>query len=245
MEGLADATIWGALEIIRRIINYGFKTGICDPLGFRISMPRRDNEVVEYLDSEQLNRLNEILDTWPAQDVARMLQVAMLTGMRRGEIFKLRDEEIDFTQRIITLRHPKGGRTVSIPLSKPVAEIFADQKKWRDQRYPESQFIFPGANGKMRVECKSVDRIKKMANLPDKFRIFHGLRHHFAVTLASSREYTLDMIGQLLTHKSPEMTRRYAKFLPDTFRQASERAAELIQSKPSENGHDVVRSETQ
>ena len=191
MEGLADATIWGALEIIRRIVNYGFKTGICDPLGFQIAMPKRDNEVVEYLDGEQLRRLNEVLDSWRAQDVARMLKVAMLTGMRRGEIFKLQDEDIDFIQKIITLRHPKGGRTVSIPLSNPVAEILIAQKKWREQRYPESKFIFPGANGNMRVECKSVDRIKKMAKLPAKFRIFHGLRHHFAVTLASSREYTL------------------------------------------------------
>ena len=73
---------------------------------------------------------------------------------------------------------------------------------------------FPGKDGGRRVDCSAVDRIKKKAKLPKKFRMFHGLRHHYAVTLANSGEFTLDMIGELLTHKSYEMTRRYAKFLP-------------------------------
>jgi integrase len=36
------------------------------------------------------------LDDWPSQDVARMLKLAMVTGMRRGEIFKLEDQDADF-----------------------------------------------------------------------------------------------------------------------------------------------------
>ncbi len=71
-------------------------------------------------------------------------------------------------------------------------------------------------------------RIKKAANLPEHFRPFHGLRHHFAVTLASSGEYTLDMIGELLTHKDTNITRRYAKFLPEAKQKAADRAAELL-----------------
>jgi len=229
MEGLADATVWGALEILRRIVNYGAKVGLSEPLSFKIEMPKRDNEVVEYLTPEQLERLNNLLDTWPSQDAARMLRLAMLTGMRRKEIFKLEDRDIDFIQRIITLRKPKGKKTVSIPLSKPVAKFLKDQQVWRDENFSNSPFVFPGKNGLNRVDCSAVYRIKRKADLPKKFRIFHGLRHHFAVTLANSGEYSLDMIGQLLTHKSNEMTRRYAKFLPNTIKDASERAANLIE----------------
>ena len=155
--------------------------------------------------------------------------LAMLTGMRRKEISKLEDRDIDFIQRIITLRKPKGKKTVSIPLSKPVAKFLKDQQAWRDENFSNSPFVFPGKNGLKRVDCSAVYRIKRKADLPKKFRIFHGLRHHFAVTLANSGEYSLDMIGQLLTHKSNEMTRRYAKFLPNTIKDASERAANLIE----------------
>ena len=37
------------------------------------------------------------------------------------------------------------------------------------------------------------------------------------------------MIGELLTHKSTAMTKRYAKYLPDTTRKAANRAADLLQ----------------
>jgi len=51
--------------------------------------------------------------------------------------------------------------------------------------------------------------------------------------VANSGEFTLDMIGELLTHKDTKMTRRYAQFLPDTKRKASDLAATLLQSDDS------------
>lgn len=87
----------------------------------------------------------------------------------------------------------------------------------------------------MRMDSSAVKRIKKAAGLPKSFRIFHGLRHHLAVTLANSGEYTIDMIGELLTHKSSAMTKRYAKYLPDTTRKAANRAADLLQNHMEEN----------
>jgi hypothetical protein len=44
------------------------------------------------------------------------------------------------------------------------------------------------------------------------------------------------MIGELLTHKSFEMTKRYSQFLPGTMKKASDRAAELIQKQTGSNG---------
>ncbi|WP_235956984.1 hypothetical protein [Fundidesulfovibrio magnetotacticus] len=72
--------------------------------------------------------------------------------------------------------------------------------------------MFPGRGGVLSIDSSAVDRIKATARLPKSFRILHGLRHHFAVTLANSGEFTLDMIGELLTHKSTAMTRRYGHF---------------------------------
>ena len=132
-------------------------------------------------------------------------------------------------------------------MSKPVRELLENQILWRNKKFLHSSFIFPGVKGDQRVTSNAVKRIKKAADLPKKFRIFHGLRHHFAVTLANSGEYSLDMIGKLLTHKSIEMTRRYAKFLPDTIKNASERAAKLIEApikKALEMENNLEQSET-
>lgn len=228
MEGMSAASVWGGLEITRRIINFGVKNGLCEPLGFTIQMPKRDNEVVEYLTPVQLKRFLKVLDEWPAQDVCRMLELALFTGMRRGEIFKLENRDVDFQQALITLRSPKGGKTVSIPMNGKAKEVLEAQIQWRNDHFTDSPYIFPGKGGVLRTVCTAVKRIKKEAKLPKEFRIFHGLRHHFAVTLANSGEFSLDMIGELLTHKDSAMTKRYGQFLPDTKKQASDRAAELL-----------------
>jgi integrase len=235
MADKATATIWGALELIRRIANYGKRAGMTKGLNFKIVMPKRDNEVVQYLTSEQAARLLKTLDEWPAQDVANMIRLAMYSGMRRGEIFKLKLEDLDFNNHLITLKSPKGGKTVSIPMN-PIAEgILRGQLQWKADRSNElvqaSVYVFPNRQGEKRTDSSAADRIKKKAKLPAEFRIFHGLRHHFAVTLANSGEFSIDMIGELLTHKSAEMTKRYAVFLPDLMQRTGQRAAELIQKQ--------------
>ena len=237
MAGLAPATVWGALEMIRRIANYGKKAGLTPGLKFKIEMPKRDNEVVQFLTPEQAARLVAVLDDWPAQDVARMLKLAMYSGMRRGEIFKLQDRDLDFINGLITLRSPKGGKTVSIPMSPIAKTILQDQITWKADHKNEarrkSPYLFPNAKGGRRVDATAPDRIKEKAGLPKEFRIFHGLRHHFAVTLANSGEFDLNMIGELLTHKSMDMTKRYAQYLPGSMQKAGNRAAELLQQHSS------------
>ncbi len=228
MKGKAPATVSNTLELLRRLINFGANNKLCTALDFVIQLPKKDNEVVEYLEPDQAERFVKILDSWPSQDAARMLKLALVTGLRRSEIFKLRNKEVDFFQAIITIRDPKGKEKVSIPMNKPAREILKNQQAWRDKKFPDSPFIFPGRKGAERVDCSAVDRIKEKADLPKEFRIFHGLRHHFGVTLANSGEFSLDMIGELLTHKSPEMTKRYSQFLPGTMKKASNRAADLI-----------------
>jgi integrase len=231
MKGKAAATIANALELLRRLINFGAKFSLCNTLEFNIQLPKKNNEIVEYLEPDQADRLVKTLDLWRSTDVVRMLKLAMVTGLRRSEIFKLENQDLDFTQGLIKIRDPKGKKTVTIPMNRPAKKILQAQVEWRDLKFLKSLYIFPGRRGGRRVDCSAVDRIKAKANLPKKFRIFHGLRHHFAVTLANSGEFTLDMIGELLTHKSAAMTRRYSQFLPSTMKEASEKAAALVQEQ--------------
>jgi integrase len=236
----APATVANTLELLRRLINYGTDKGLCAALSFTIKLPQKDNEVTEYLSPEETKRFLKVLNAWESPDVSRMLKLAMLTGLRRGEIFSLENQDIDFLQHLITIRDPKGGKTVTIPMSPPVKELFKKQQQWRDKKRPECPYLFPGRKGQKRVDCTAADRIKEKAKLPKQFRIFHGLRHHFAVTLANSGEFSLDMIGELLTHKSIAMTKRYSQFLPDTLKKASNRAAKLLMRQPQSSAHKKV-----
>ena len=80
-----------------------------------------------------------------------------------------------------------------------------------------------------------MNRIKKAAGLPAKFRPLHGLRHAYASMLASSGHVDLYTLQKLLTHKSPQMTQRYAHLADDTLKRASNVAGDLVTgAKPSE-----------
>lgn len=242
---LAPATVDHALRLLRRVVNHGAEHGLCPTLAFKIQFPKVNNIKTEFLTQEEATRLIDTLNNWPRKDIARMIKVALFSGLRRGELFRLKREHIDFHHNLITIAGPKGGKDVTIPMSPPVRELLEQQltfledeqsrrgKRYRNAARPapnweDHGYIFPGVLGKQRVECGAVDRIKATADLPKQFRPFHGLRHHYAVLLASSGEFNLDQIGQLLTHKSSDITRRYAHFLPEAQQRAADRAAEII-----------------
>jgi len=252
-KDLSPATIDHALRLLRRVVNHGAEHGLSPRLGFRIQFPKVHNIKTEFLTPEEAARLIDTLNNWPRQDVARMVKVAMFSGLRRGELFRIKREHLDFQHGLITIAGPKGGKDVTVPMSPPVRELLEqqldfleDEEDRRAKRYrntarqappwEDQGYLFPGVHGGQRVECGAIDRIKKAADLPKQFRPFHGLRHHYAVLLASSGEFNLDQIGQLLTHKSSDVTRRYAHFLPEAQQRAADRAAEIITAHTAPTG---------
>lgn len=233
LETHKPGTVWNILELLRRIINYGFKTHQCPPLGFVIEMPEKDNAKVEYLTSEQAARFLKTVREWSNRDVGRMVEVAYFTGMRRGELFKMEEGDLDFDLRLIVIRDPKSGKkTETVGMSDLVASILQEQIASNHERRPEAigKLVFPGKkDGIPRVDCSGAERIKKAAELPDDFRPFHGLRHNFGVTLANSGKFNISEISEALTHKSITFTKeRYAQFLPDTLTKIGNSAANIL-----------------
>ena len=233
LETHMRGTVWNILEVFRRIVNYGFKTHQCPALSFVIEMPEKDNAKVEYLTTEQAARFLKTAREWPDRDVGRMVEIAYFTGMRRGEIFKLEERDVDFNVNLITIRDPKSGKkTETIGMSDIVASILLEQIAINHERRPEAtvKFIFPGKkDGVPRVDCSGAERIKKAADLPDDFRPFHGLRHNFGVTLANSGKFNISEISEALTHKNLTFTKeRYAQFLPDTLTKIGNSAASIL-----------------
>jgi len=223
------ATLWNTLELMRRIVNFGYKTNRSPALSFQIEMPIKDNEVIEYLKPEEVKIFLAMAKIWPARDVGNMLLLAFFTGMRRGELFKLTDDNIDFQMKLIRIRDPKGKKSISIGMSGLAEKIIKEQAEWRNINFADSHYLFPDKNGNLRKDCSSVERFKIAAGLPVKFRPFHGLRHHFAVTLANSGKFTLDIIAEMLTHKDVNFTKKkYGQFLPESLSAASNAAAEIL-----------------
>lgn len=227
----APATVKNILELLRRIVNFGVKKSLCQGLSFTIEMPKVNNRKIEDLNPEQLLSLWKAIGEDSNLHAANMMKMALFTGMRRGEMFKLKWKDIDFQRGFIHIGDPKGGPDQIIPLNDGVKNILKNHIK------TGSEYVFPGRRGEQRTDISQpVNRIKKRAGLPKEFRPLHGLRHVYASMLASSGKVDMYTLQHLLTHKSPLMTQRYAHLRDEALRGASDLAADIInQAVQAEN----------
>jgi integrase len=170
----------------------------------------------------------------PISKAAAFMKMALYTGMRRGELFRLQWQDIDFERGFIYIRTPQGGADQKIPLNTVAREVLENHPRL-------SEFVFPGRGGKQRVDItKQVNRIKEAAGLPKDFRALHGLRHVYASMLASSGQVDLYTLQKLLTHKSPAMTQRYAHLRDEALRRASDLAGDLLNQAVQGNKQKIV-----
>jgi len=217
-------TVQHVLELLRRLINFGVNNKLCQGIDFKIEMPKVDNIKTEDLTPEQLKKLLEEIDKDPHPHAGPMMKMALYTGMRRGELFKLKWDHIDYERGFINIVDPKGGPDQKVPLndaSKGLLESITKSK---------SPYVFPGRNGGQRTNIRhQVNRIKVNAKLPKDFRPLHGLRHVYASMLASSGKVDMYTLQKLLTHKDPLMTQRYAHLRDDALKKAASLAGSIIE----------------
>lgn len=219
----APQTLKNTLALLRRIANFGVKRRLCQPLTFALEMPKVNNLKTEDLTPDQLTALLEAIEQDTNIQAGNFMKMALFTGMRRGELFKLQWQDIDLDRGLIHIRDPKGGQDQKIPLNAATRDLLLNHPR------TDSPYIFPGRGGGQRVDInKQVNRIKRQAGLPLDFRALHGLRHVYASMLASSGQVDLYTLQKLLTHKSPQMTQRYAHLRDETLRKASNLAGEII-----------------
>ncbi|MCL5883789.1 MAG: tyrosine-type recombinase/integrase [Deltaproteobacteria bacterium] len=252
----APATVKNVLELLRRLSNFAAKKQLCDPLRFRVTLPKVNNTKTEDLSPEQMARLLGVLrdgtvtdkdgkKTLLDPDAREMMLFALFTGMRRGEIFRLRWDAVDFERGFIRIVEPKGGTDQTIPLPEDARELLEHRPK------PEGcPYVFPGRPIEKKKgtpeyfrpkadAAKHFRAIRAAAGLPKQadgkpFRPMHGLRHTFASLLASSGEVDLYTLQRLLTHKSPTMTARYAHLRDETLRRASNVAGRIMRETTAE-----------
>jgi len=223
----AMATIKHQVVLLSRLFNLARQWGMYsdqNPCN-NVKKPKLNNKVTEFLTDDEKDRLLEVLDKWDNKMSSSIIKFALYTGFRRGEIFKLTWEDVDIERKTAILRDPKGKTDPIIPLSSKALEILRSVPRKLD-----TPWIFYGKNGKQRTDFKGPwQRIRKEAKLPQNFR-FHGLRHHFASTLASNG-VDLYTIQKLLTHKDASTTQRYAHLSDQTLRNAVDLADKLIEPK--------------
>ncbi|BBO88182.1 tyrosine-type recombinase/integrase [Desulfosarcina ovata] len=226
LKSKSPQTVKHVLNLLTWIVNFGVKNGLSAPLPFRIKKPTVHNQKTEDLTPSQIEKLLDVIDQHPHPQAGNVMKLALYSGMRQSEMFKLQWRHIDFERGFIEIVDPKGVKPEKIPLNTAARELLEGIPRTKG-----SPYVFPGRGGRQLTNLRQpINEIKKAAGLPADFRPLHGLRHVFATQLASSGQVDMYTLQRLLTHKTPIMTQRYAHLRDEALKRASELAGNIVTS---------------
>lgn len=145
-----------------------------------------------------------------------MILLAVLLGMRAGDICALKFKEIDWHKKVITYRQQKSGKINTLPLLPPIGEAIINYlKNGRLVSDCDNVFIrhvHPyGPIASSSTLSETIKRYMRQAGLTIKERkVAHSMRHTVASTLLRDG-VPLMTISNILGHDTPKTTIAYTK----------------------------------
>ncbi|MGA8165148.1 MAG: site-specific integrase [Waddliaceae bacterium] len=224
----SSATTNRYLAAFSKVLSFGVKE-----LGWlqenpmqKITKPKERQGRDRFLSQEEIARLLVACKSSSNPNLYSIVSIALLTAMRYGEIINLQWKDVDFNNRFLTLHQTKNGRSRIIPLTNKLIEILKSCPSYDSD---PNEYLFTSgkkssSNRPMSIRKSFANALKK-ANI-ENFR-FHDLRHtaasHLAMQGASQGE-----LMEILGHRTPAMTRRYAHYSQGHIASVLEKTSSII-----------------
>ncbi|MDS0257034.1 tyrosine-type recombinase/integrase [Thermoplasmatales archaeon AK] len=169
--------------------------------------PRRSRHIPVYLsETEAAEMIEASADN--GRDQAMVLLLAT-TGLRVGEMCRLRVQDVDISERIIFVKSGKGDKDRIVPMSEECSAVLS-RYILHYRKANSGDYLFPGRDGS-HIDSSSVERrirkIAKAAGLKKKITP-HVLRHTFATAVLKNGG-DIRFIQQILGHASISTTEIY------------------------------------
>lgn len=147
--------------------------------------------------------------------VAGVLECAMLTGARPGEIYALRWSDVDWAGERVRIRGTKTDSVRHVPLSAPLRDLLAREQARPDR---DSSYIWtrggqvtPKIYRILREACEAAGI--QYGNQEREGFVLHCARHTFATRLLQAG-VDLRTVGVILGHSDSYMTLHYSHVTP-------------------------------
>lgn len=172
---------------------------------------RREKEApgrVRFLSETERAELLEACQKSRSQNLYPLVVLTLSTGMRRGEVWRLKWDQVDLAKGVIILSDTKNKDYRRVPVKGLALELLKGHAKIRRI---DSNLVFPGDNTHKTGKPFHLDgfwgKAVKAAKL-ENFR-FHDLRHSTASYLAMGGATMLE-IAEVLGHRTLQMVKRYS-----------------------------------
>jgi integrase len=217
-----DATVNREMSTLRHMLNKAVEWNLlaANPLheGSKLFFKEGDGRR-RFLSNKEIEKLLEAAGS----HLRPILEVALLTGMRREELLSLKWEQI--RHGLIYLTETKSGRGRQIPINERLAEVLQEIRSRQQLRSP---YVLTGPQGERIRECKRAFLTACRRAGIEGFR-FHDLRHTFASHLVM-KGASLKAVQELLGHRDLKMVMRYAHVNPGHLQEAVDLLRDLTDS---------------
>ena len=197
------------IATLYNLFNYCIKKGYIDKNPCAGIKKLNELSRLKTLSDEDINNLIAGATNKLTRDLISFL---VYTGCRKGEALNLKWDDVDLKNDVIAIKGTKTKYDRYIPISKPLKELLKGIEKKQDCLY-----VFNNNGAKLGNFRRSFHTACKNAGLKDMH--IHDLRHVFASKMVMNGT-SLYITGELLGHRTTQMTKRYSHLVPDTLKKA-------------------------
>lgn len=199
-----------ALSGVLRVAIDDYEWLASNPL-MKVKKPRLPEERVRFLDAPEQAHLLAACQRSPCQLLYPLVLLALTTGARKMECLMLRWSDVDLESGVMRLVRTKNRLRRGVPIPSVTCQVLQGWQEilagWGTQL--PSLYVFPG------IKAQPPDINRRWMAARDQAGLFgfrfHDLRHTAASYLAMSG-VRIEVIAEILGHKSLATTRRYAHF---------------------------------
>lgn len=256
-EGLSPGSVGNIHVVLHKALDNALRWNlVARNVSDAVTPPRRTKHEVQILTTEQAQKL---LETARGHRLEALLTVALTVGMRRGELFGLKWQDIDFEQRSLHIRRtvsylvgkgyvetePKTAKSRrKITLPQFVVDILKHHRLHQHEErakagtaWQDHDLVFCNHYGGYSAETRLFhlfDKLLKDAGLPNMH--FHDLRHSAATILLSMGVHP-KILQELLGHSQISITLdTYSHVLPSMQREVMDKLNKLFQGDNEDDG---------
>jgi len=207
-----------------------------------LPLPARTRRPYIYTEKEVLLLMDATQMLSSPEDLRRhtyycLLGLLAVTGLRKGEARRLRKEDVDLTQGLLTIREAKFGKSRLVPLHVTTVKALTDYSARRDAYLGKTKVdtFFAGKSGRplstVQGTFETLRRAVGLGSAPRRQNPrLHDFRHRFAVNTllnwyrdGEDVERLLPVLSTFLGHTRIEDTYWYLSSTPELMSAASER----------------------
>ena len=221
-RGYAHATVNRHLAVFRASINHAMKRGKAtyNVVKERVEFLEEHNKPGRPATPEELLLLTEHEKSPEA--LRRFVKGAVLTGMRRGELSRLKWSDVDREPGWISVDETKSGKPKIVAISSELRNVLDECQRTRT-----NEFVFTNTQGRPWSDSDHL-YLKVCRRLGIHDLRFHDLRHSAASYLRLKQVPLLDIQAQL-GHSTAAMTLRYAHPAAESLRKSADVLGETFQ----------------